>query len=686
MSVLESNLATGLSHDLAAIFGRVYRVNGWQRMSVWDGYNSVAVQAGLYQPPFYSTVAKSAVLTTTTGMDPGAHFFRYRYMDSRTQYVGNPSEAIPFSATRGAADTGAKYTFSNIIASPDTKVDRIVAEVTDAGGTQFFRGTAVANANQSIPIQMNDDELRAVILDHDDFGHDKPPFFRHVEAFKGRLWGFGQHVYDAGTASKPGAGRSVVGAGTQWTSAAVGRLMHLSGKTRAFIGSVVSNKLLLLEEAAASATSRNYRITDSTPDVLYFSKPLYPESWPPENRFRVLDGRPEKIRAAKGYRNDLVIFGERSMERLVFGENPHVDGTLEPIPGERGVASRLCTVDAAGHLWALDYKGIHRYAGSSPEHASEQIDPLFDPGDRTRGYVDFQYRELFHAVHFPQRHQIVWFVVVNGLPGDETVYTTTKHAIVYDYLNDSFGLWKFDVAMVASTIGPGSDGTTQTLVADENGRLWVLGIGTADGVHSSSARTLTVGSGTTASTVSFSAGATLYASGDGLAGATVYSPDLDEVRVIDSNLASSLRLSSPFTSSPSVGATLYLGRIPAKWKSKAFVPSVPGELWDETRYLTIGFEPKDSGTVRVRFYINRDEDAYGDYVQTQVLGSASQDPDENYWVVDVTQARGTARIPIPCDGPVHAVEVEIESVSAVPFEMDALQIDGMAAEEDYGDD
>jgi hypothetical protein len=687
MSQLESALASGLSHDLAAIYGRVYRANGWNRMSVWDGFNSVAVQAGIYEPTTYSTNVTSTAMTANAGMDAGIHFMRYRYMDSRTQYPSNPSEAVEFSALVGASGTGAAYTFSNLVASPDPKVDRIIVEITDAGGDEFLQASVLPNAAGAITYSANDDTLRGVPLLYDDFDHDVPPFFRHVEAFKGRLWGFGQQVYAEGAAEIPSVGVSVVGQNTEWGSAAVGRLLVMSGDVQREIASVVSNTLMLLDTAAASQAVRNYSIIDYSPDTLYFSKALFPESWPNENQIRVLAGRPEKLRSANGYRNDLILFGERSMERLVFGENPFIDGALEPVEGDRGAASRLCTVDAAGFLWALDYKGIHRYAGIQPEHVSEQIDPLFDPADRSLGYVNFEYRTTFHAVHFPNRHQIVWFVVIQDLPGDTTTYTKPQHAIVYDYRNDSFGLWKFDVPMVASTIGPGEDGETQTLIADENGRLWVMGIGSTDGAHSDSDTELVIASGVTAQNILFSGAATLYASNDGLAGTTVYSPDLDEVQLVDSNSASGLTLVSAFASAPSVGKTVYVGRIPAKWKSKAFSPETPGDLWDETRVCTLTFEPKASGTVRVRFYFNRSATAFDGYSESYSDGGVTQDPDDNFYVVDITQEHGTARIPVPSASDttqraIYAIEVEVEIISGIDFEMDGIQIDGFTDEED----
>ena len=702
MSTIESGLASGFAHDVAALFGNLYRVNGWDPMSVWDGFRSNAVAAGISQPATYSTNVTSAALGVSSGVSPGVHFFRYRYANSKTQYVSNPSEAKQFTAAEGASGTGATYTFSNIVPSPDVKVDRIIAEMTDSDGEVFFQASVLQNESQAVTIRINDDDLRALPLLYDEFGHDVPPRARYVEPFKGRLWLMGQIVYEEGQARIPNSGISVVGSGTNWNSTARGRLLQLSGDTRRFIESVVSGSLLLLEESVAKASAfRNYTITDSAPDILRWSKALFPESFPVENQTRVLDGKPEKARAHRGYRNDLIIWGERSMQRLVFASDPNVDGALEPIEGDRGAASRLCVVDAGGAVFSLDYKGIHRYTGGSgePQHVSESIDPLFDPADNAYGYVDFAYRSTFHAVHFPNRHQIVWFVVVNGVTGDSTAYTTPHHAIVFDYLNQTFGLWKFDVAMVASTIAPGANGTTQTVICDENGRSWVLGIGTTDGVHSASAVKGTVQSGATATSIPLSVATNLYAANSGLAGAGAYSPQLDALATILSNSANGVTLvGSGFLvagvpTAPSVGTEIFLGRIPAKFKSKAFVLREPSDI-QEPRYLHLAFEPKGRGTARVRFYLNRSSTAYAgwavDIDADGLLLSALAG--RNYIEVDLTRATGYARIPMPesaDDGDsnaendaIYTVEVEVETVGADPIEINQITVDGMTEEED----
>lgn len=676
-----SGAITDFRWDMAALFGHVYMTNGWNHVKVWTGHDDVnAVDAGIGAPVSWSANTVSASGSLLSGVTPGAHSLRYRYVNSITQYPSDPTLPLIFTAYEGSvAGTTAKYSFSNVVPSADPKVDRIAVEMTQAGGEQFFLLTALPNTAAVVTVQTKDDILRTKILSWDDFGHEPPPVMAHIEAFRERLWGLGQYVYSAGAAKISASGRTVLGSGTTWNSAAKGRLLLLSGDRRRFIESVVSSTELLLEESASAQTFRGYKIISEVPDVMRFSKALYAESWPSENQFRVLEGEPENARSIHGFRRDLVIFGERSMERFVYSQDPFLDGSREPVEGNRGAASRRCVQDVDGFLWALDYKGLHRWGGGDPQHVSEAIDPYFDPADRSKGYVDFTYRSKFHSVHNANRHQVWWFVTMADLPG-ETVYTRPHHAIIYDYLNGTITLAKFDVAMVSSTIIPGTDGTSQTAVVDENGRSWVLGIGVTDGIPTSATKTFTVKSGTTVTSILVS-NATLYTSGNRLDGVAAYWHEGDQVRVIQSNSASALVLTFGFSSAPAVGDTVSLGRIPLLWKSKAFTER-PSDRRADGRFLHMEYEPKTTGKIRVRFYLDRSATAYDLYVRDFTNQGVTLEADNDYYEVDLSVAKGYAKIPLPSQGS-HTVEFEIQVVDAgTDFEMTGFAIDGYWSEED----
>ena len=91
----------------------------------------------------------------------------------------------------------------------------------------------------------------------------------------------------------------------RWTSAVKGRILRFSGEAeRYFIKSVVpaADQLITDRTVGAAHTDENYSIVSAAPDVLFFSKPVFPQSWPVQNQIKVLDGQPEQARAVKGFR------------------------------------------------------------------------------------------------------------------------------------------------------------------------------------------------------------------------------------------------------------------------------------------------------------------------------------------------------------------------------------------------
>ena len=143
------------------------------------------------------------------------------------------------------------------------------------------------------------------------------------------------------------------------------------------------------------------------------------------------------------------------------------------------------------------------------------------------------------------------------------------------------------------------------------------------------------------------------------------------------------------------GTTLELGRIPVKFKSPAFFFGSPKNISHESRFLHLYYEPLTAGTIRVRFYLNRSSTAYAGYAATHSDGGVTHDGSANYFIVDLTQQHGYARIPLPSsaddgdavveDDAIYVLEFEIESIGAVAFQMSGYEVDGYASEEDLED-
>lgn len=692
-TIYDYSSVAGLRPDVAELFNRVYVCDGWNPTLVWDGYQQQAREAGLDRPdPYEWSAGATSTLPGSASVSPGQHFVRYRYADSKTGYPSNPSKAYQFNAHEGVSETTAGYIMSNIVPSPEAHVDQIIVEMTRAGGNQFLRATVLANESAAVTLKIADEDLASRILFYRDFGHGKPPRARYMTAFRERLWMLGDLAWSQGVAQKKAnvgaAGNSIVGSGTEWNSGIKGRFFIFENDSvLRYIESVVSAAELVVTETLSGGkygAKVGYTIAPDAPDVLYVSQALFPESFPDENRLKVLAGRVEQSTGLHGYRQDMVIFGERSMELFTYTLDPRDDGRRERVEGDRGLTSRRCTIEANGLLYGMDYKGAWVWAGGvsqGPVHLSEALDPYFDPSDRSQGYVDFQYREKFHAVHYPTQHSILWFVVMNGLPGDATTYTKPQHALLYDYLRETWTVLRFDVPIVTSTTSPDTKGRLYTLLADEHGRVWSYGIGSRDGAPGSQSRYVTLASGTSASSVVLSSD-TFYASNSGLAGTPLYDPINDQVLVVRSNSAGGATLLEAPGTALSVGQRLAVGPIRGKWRTGALAFARRKER-AQGRYLHLYYDPLDSGVAKVRLYRDQSGSAYQAfkyaYSNEAVHHSGSGAID---YRIDLDHYDGYARIPL-AGGQCSTLEFEVifDEGGVIPV-FTGFDLDAYSREED----
>lgn len=79
----------------------VYLSNGWDRMLRWDGRTPTTELAGISPPPRTLDTWLPAPVEAAGGSGVGIHLVRYRYLDSRTGYVSNPSEIREARVTAG---------------------------------------------------------------------------------------------------------------------------------------------------------------------------------------------------------------------------------------------------------------------------------------------------------------------------------------------------------------------------------------------------------------------------------------------------------------------------------------------------------------------------------------------------------------------------------------------------------
>ena len=184
-----------------------YMSNGWDPVYRWNGRSPGMELAGIVSPDqddgtWVPVVPVVGVFGLTT---IGIHRVRYRYMDSVTGYVSNPSDSVEINIAGGPqqypftmeAAPGAG-TVADIRQSTDPKVDRIVLEATVADGTEYFLVDDFPMDGATIIYNVADPVLEHSFLPWDPDGHDVPPIGRWIVSHRERLWIFGQVVHKVG--------------------------------------------------------------------------------------------------------------------------------------------------------------------------------------------------------------------------------------------------------------------------------------------------------------------------------------------------------------------------------------------------------------------------------------------------------------------------------------------------------
>lgn len=632
MAELKSGWSTNHRSTVAGAQKWGYIANGYDPQECWDGLLSAAVQAGFSTPTSAPTVADGSSGSVTAG----AHYIRYRYRDDETGYVGEPSVQAILSAAGGKV---AECTTLSL--SSDPRVDRIILEMTAAGGTVFYEALDMAEA-ASGNINIPDAALTEMVLDYDEDGHNRPPYGR-VQCFhRGRMWITGPVEHAVGTASCAGSTTAVTFQAADIRAVLAGNYFHKDDDTKAYyVEAVVSTgdagQITLGETYMSSFSSSAYRVYPASPNRVYFSKALYPESFPVENYFTALQGTGDTLTALTSWGTSLIIYGKRNMERYEYEEDPTdvTDARLYSIPGDRGAVCQEAVVEHAGKLYAMDSKGIHRWAGGLPEEiATPAIRDLIES-------VDFSQASEFHAVKHPTKDLLLWFVCYGSETEPQTV-------LVWDVAKEQWGTFYFDRPVTASDVCPDSTELMRLFLATTDGKTFFGDSGYSDGAYPGTTMKGTVASGATVTSVAITEAGmwTSGPAGDGLAGVAAYWEEGDEVRPMASNTSTSFVVSPAYTSAPSPGDTVLFGRIVSRLKTKRFRLGVPDEDQQEA-YLIVDFTPLSSSkTLIVRVYEDGSATPKSDWeANTAVNGVTFQASDPDI-LVDLSTDPGYVKIPL----------------------------------------
>lgn len=610
---------------------RVYYTNCFDKVQTWDGIDSQSRDAGIVGP----TGAPGSPAAASGNTTNGNHRVRYRYRDSKTSFVSSPSDELTVSVSGGNGqltfDIGTSGT--DLIRSGDAKVDTIDVEMTPVNGQIFYRAASVLNSASSVVVSIADASLIQQFNASanygssetgDIFSHEQPPIAAVGVFHQGRVFLGGDLPYTI-TATFTNNSASV--SGTGFSANWAGRVVRAGSDTVAYRISAATTTTLTLEAVYAGSTgSKSAVVYSATPNRLYYSRALLPESFYASRFARdVLQNRGDQLVAMLGRPDALYLFGRYSSERLVFTADPSATTSkLEPIQGNRGAFHQRVLVEAEGELFAWDRQGVY-LAGMRPQHLSGPID------DFLTEEADYSLSAKFHASYDPVDRTLYFFYVRSG-------DTQPKYAACFDLDGKRWHIAKFLVAQTASAVMPTDDGQVRLMLADENGYTWFLGVdGSFDGVPPTNDTVLTTTSGSTTTVIQIT-GSTLDTT-TGLAGAVLYNPTSGESRVISSNTASAITVSSAFSGAPSSGVTLYLGPIQFEWRSKWMVAKGQ-ETVKRPLGLAIGLFP-GTATGKLRVYY------YEDFSSTPIaLTAVSGDT----WADGVSITDGNSYVDVDLDG------------------------------------
>lgn len=595
-----TSLATGLNTNsrmcLAACQGFIYGANGFDPVKRWGGITTGLQDAGITGP----SLVIGAPTAAAGGLNSGDHLIRYRYKDTSTGYVSNPSPALTYTVVAGAGQlTFGIGAVDDIRPTTDTKVDQYVIEATRVGGGTFYQlGTAAVGAvtvvvgmpDDNLAQQFNSDAAYGSADDLETYRNEIPPLCTILLPYRGVMWAMGDKAYPLAGVTFTNGSTAVAGTGfnLRWA----GRTILDSGGTiRYEIASVASTIAMTLSVAYAGTTgAKAATVLAKFPNRGYWSDLFQPEQFfPTVNARDFLANKSDQVVAAVGRNDGMYVFGRTNTERLVYNADPSAaaGSVLSPILGRRGVFQQRCLVDIEGELYAWDKQGMW-IVREVPKHISTPIDLLLDE------YVDYTQFEQFHASFDPISRVAMFFFVQSG-------DTTPKLAACFETETGRWFLDSFLQGITASSIVSTTDGQVRLMLGDVNGYSWYFGInGSFDGPPPTVSSVVTVTAGATTTVIPVSQ--VLPTTAPALNGVMVYSPDTGESRYSSSNTASAITVAPAFTTAPTTGQELYLGAIQWEYRSKWWVG--PGQ---QTRknppYLVITLFPgSTTGTLRAYFY------------------------------------------------------------------------------------
>lgn len=562
MTSIFSGLSSVNFPSMVSINGQVYYTNSYNPVKVinQNGGND----AGIDGP----SGALGSPTATAGNTSNGTHLIRYRYRNSRTGYISNPSDALSYTVSGGNGSLLFNVT-SDYTASTDAKVTNIDIEMTAVSDGTFYRAQTALNTATTITVSINDDNLTqqenvsalyGTTQDGELFANSPPSACSILVAHRNRMWAFGFEPFliTATQATFTQSSASVAYAdGTQeW----VGKYIQATGDVVNYQISAVSSTALTISAVYGGSTgAKAATIYSNEPNVGEYSRLNFPESFGANLRREFLYGTGDRLCGAFSRRDALYCFGKYSSQRLTFSVNPSATtSNLIPILGNRGVLNQRCLVDADGRLFAWDRLGMYEVS-EAPTQISNHIFPTLAE------ICDYSESVQFHGIYDPVERVIAWFFVAAG-------DTVPKYAAVVDFDTIDSGdgprwqFYQFRQGITSSTMVASTDGQVRAWVGDENGYTWAFSTtNTFDGVYPTNPAVLTAAAGASTTVIPIDESLNTDVT---ITGTIAYFPSTGEERVVSTNSTSSVTLATALSGAPADGTEFWIGSFPCEYRTK----------------------------------------------------------------------------------------------------------------------
>lgn len=634
---LKSSLNTAYKGSTAKSNGRLYFVNDFDVMQVIERGDVTGATAGISAP----TATIGSPSASGGSCTSGTHLIRYRYYNSKSLYISNPSPALSYTAT-GSVDLtfsiGTGTGSEAIIRSTDPKVDQVIIEMSAAGASTYYRAKTVNQALTGATVSLADATLTLLDLTsiYGDFGHEPPPLFKLITECRGRLFGWGATAYSlTGGVAATLSGTSITNTGTAFSPNWAGRLLQVGGDTQTYriTSGSTSSLTISTNYSGTSVTGAALKVVSGAPYTLTWSRAGFPESWKPSDWARRVLMNDGDIPTGMVCHHDVMwLFGKITMCMLDYTADP-ATGKVYLIPTEMGLWNQDCLVKAGGKIFGWGPSGVWTIDGMLPQHLSSPIDEAIDGSDASSALnYNSDNCDNFFANYDPKERCISWYytTAATGYP---------QNAIVYSLDTGKWSTRTFRQAIRCGCLTTRGQSNVQALVADDNGYSWTLTADAFDGVPVSlSGGVVTVSTTGATTTVIPVSGTTLSTSPD-LAGIVVYNPSTSGSAVIASNTATAFTLASALTAAPSIGDALYFGSFEAQIRTK-WVSAQGMDYKQRPTWLSVKKVPNTStGTLNVKVYLDFSTTAH--VYETNISDT---------WPDGITLTNGGSTVVVDLDG------------------------------------